>query len=203
MESKHPIESMLLDGIVIICARISEVEDLTLEKTEEGFKDYTHYIISQEHSRKGKLHQHLVVSVEGCSEASVTETIKKIYPDAKGNKCLYVKKAVRYQQAVKYTLKEGDFKVKGFSQDYVADMRLLSRSKDDMKIKFTRLEEDILLSRITFLEFMKKYIQLKVQHSQPLYDNHIVAYFKRIGIQCGAIELGTYIDNLEFKVFQR
>lgn len=201
MNDKHPIETMLLNGATLICARIADVEDLTIEKTEQGFKHYSHYIISEETSRKGKLHQHLIVSIEGCSEASVTEQIKKIYPDAKGNKCLYVKKAKNYTQAIKYTVKEGDFKTKGFSAEYIKDMKTLSRGKEDMKFKFTKLEEQVLLKQITFQKFMKEYIQLKVLHSQPLYDNHIIAYFKRIGIQCQAVNIDDYVERLEQKVF--
>lgn len=200
MEEKHPIETMMLNGATFVCARIAAVKDLELTKTEEGFKDYNHYIISEEIARNGKLHQHLLLSADEISETSVTKRIKEIYPDASGNKCLYVKLAKNTKQAMKYTVKEGNFRTKGFSSAYVEDMQKLSRSKEDMQKKFTKLEEQVLLKQITFRNFMKEYILLKVLHSQPLYDNHITAYFKRIGIQSGSMDIDEYVEKLEMRL---
>lgn len=193
MELAHPLETLMLDGIVLVCARLACCENLTLENTQEGLNSYSHYIISQEVSKSGKLHQHIIASKIAISEKSLTEDLKKIYPDAKGNKCIYVKKANNYKQAIKYTLKEGEYVSRGISTDYLDTAKQLSKSKENMQKEFTRLEEQVLLRQIPFPEFLKNYVELKLKYNQTFYLNHMRAYFIRVGLQC------NYLDKDDFR----
>jgi len=200
MDKAHSIETMFMSTKVVIAARISCVEDLTVEKTEEGFESYPIYIISQETSSSGKLHQHLFVAAENLTTDIVTSILKGIYPDAKGNKCLYVKKALKPKQLLKYTLKEGDYVSKGISDALLKDASILSKSKEKMKDKFTELEEQLILKHIRFPKFVEDYIRLKVVHGQNMYDNHLIAYFKRLALSVGEIQYDEYVDFLMAKI---
>jgi len=201
MEEIHALELMFQKEMIIISGRISRVKNLNIDTTKNIFSPFKLYIISEETSKKDVYHQHFVVGDYEITELQITELIRKSYPDLKGNKCVYVKIARNPKQLMKYTLKEGKFITKGFSKSFIDDACKMSRSKEHMKDEFIALEERLILKKIGMRKFMEDYIRLKVMHAQPLYDNHLIAYFKRMAIQSGELNVEDYSGTLYSRVF--
>lgn len=201
MEQLHALESKLLSNYTLIAARISKVENLDLDRTYAYFKKYTIVVVGEETSSKGIQHQHLFLGSETITIDQITQDIKTIYPDAIGNKCIYVKMCKDPQQLLKYTVKEKNFLYQGLSKTFVSDIQKLSSSKENLKKQFSNLESKVILDLINMDEFMEQHIQLKVDHEQNLYDSHLLAYFKRIAIKSKKMTAKeyshTFRDRLE------
>lgn len=202
MEEKHRLEFMFMQDKVVISGRIAKVKDLSLELTKIMLDKYDYYIVSEEGVKGGTpaLHHHFVV-IGDIDTKIITADIKRTYPDAVGNKFFSVSVAENPKQLIKYTLKEGKFLYKGFTKEFIEDAHKLSKKKEGMKEQFVKLEEQLMLKKINFKKFVEEYIKLKVQHSQPIYDNHLIAYFKRIALQIGELHYDSYSDSLISRVF--
>jgi len=180
--------------------RIAEVENLTLDYAKElliGFVDY--YIVSEEVSKKGKLHQHWVICAPGLSHEKITNYIKEWYPDAKGNKCIAIREARNPKQLIKYTLKDNNFIFKGFSKKFIDTSLKLSYSTSKMKDEFSKLNDRVKLKEITYDEYCTKYMEYKVKHEQPIYENHIIANYRRVAIALGEVDGNQYARMLADK----
>ncbi len=221
MDELYSIETSFYNNAQVWAFRISNVEDLDLAKTFQGFSElgYDKIIVSEETSTKGVLHHHgllawypekhnmirwdvhsdkdITYSSLPISSAheDIVKTIKFIYPDAKGNKCIYCRQSIDKAQLLKYTLKEGLFFQKGFSSEYISSALLLSTSKEGMKKSFSNNVDKYLLKAQSLLEFMSNHIQLKVKHKQPLYNNHLEAYFRSIAIRGGDLTSVDYAQT--------
>lgn len=125
----------------------------------------------------------------------VREILKKTYPDATGNKCLYVRESLNKKQLLKYTLKEGLFLQKGFSERFVQAALKLSAVKGDIKTQFTANVDAYKLGQKTFLQFKVDHVNIKIEHNQPLYANHLKSYFMMIGMQKGDISVLEYVET--------
>lgn len=179
-------------------ARIKHVKDLELDKTFEQFdKDnkYSVVVVAEEGSGYD-LHHHLLLRGKNLTRTLIAEDIKKVYPDCKGNKCFSISEARDQKQLLKYTLKEGEYLAKGIPEKIIHLAHKLSNPKTDLKKKITDLEERILLGKITLLDFVDSYLEIKVQHSQPIYANHVQAYVTRIGMAAGLVERRDYARSI-------
>lgn len=203
MENRHPLEVLFIQygAPLVWAARISKVNDLDLQHTLDAFDDADQFIVSEEGTGI-RLHQHLLIADHTFDRQKVLETIKKAYPAAKGNKNLYVKKAENFGQLLKYTLKEGNYMSKGFTDLLLTDMEMLAMPKTEVKQKFIDLEDKLLLQQITFFEFMLRYVQLKVDHGQNIYNNHLIAYFRRFALRTETFSMKQYVQELENKIFE-
>ena len=50
---------------------------------------------------------------------------------------------------------------------------------------------------------MRTYVDLKVEHGQSLYDNHLVAHFKSVAYKVGEIDREKYVGYLSDQVFRQ
>lgn len=181
MEKSHPLETLLLENSTIWAIRLAKIEEMSLERTYLGFeKFYSKFIVAEEGTGIG-VHQHIVLSTKSeVQRTEIVDIIKDIYPDAKGNKCLYVQEAKKKKQLLKYTIKEGCFRYCGFTKDYVDQLLLLSQPKTSMKQDLKDLEESLLLSQITFSQFVDGFLRWKIKYNQPIYMTHIEAYLRKM-----------------------
>ncbi len=161
MNDLHRLETAFYDGLQVWAFRISNVDHLSLSKTFEFFEyacPYDRILVSEETSSKGVLHHHGLLAFNfsdkdlppaeqvfqiNKSKEEITNLIKRCYPDAKGNKSIYVRQSIDKQQLLKYTLKEGLFFQKGFTEGYIQSAIKLSVSKESMKKQFDSIWKDI------------------------------------------------------------
>ncbi len=194
MDTAHPLESLLLNKQAIWAARIAKVHELSLEATQDGISKIAKtYIISEEGSGK-EVHQHLLLVGNDLTRDIIKAKIKEIYPNAHGNKNFYIQEAKKKTQLLKYTIKEGLFVYKGFTNEFIVDLQRCSLPKTNLKKAFVRLEEQLALGQIEFREYVKGYIELKVQHDQPLYTGHLMALFRKLAVRHTGYTAGRYAD---------
>lgn len=194
------ITSLFALMLPVYGVRLAMVENLTLENTKTlltGFVSY--YIVSEEISKTGKVHQHWVICEAGLTHEKITDMIKEWFPDAKGNKCLAVRIARNPKQLIKYTLKDNNFIFKGFSKKFIDTSLKLSYSTSKMKDEFSRLNDRVKLKEITYDEYCTKYMEYKVKHEQPIYENHIIANYRRVAIALGEVDGNQYARMLADK----
>lgn len=119
--------------------------------------------------------------------------IQEIYPGAKGNKHLYTSKVTKKQSIFKYTLKEGNYKFQGLSKSFIKEQEKLSSTKEHLNEKVIQNEENLILGKISFLQFKIQYINIKVDHNQNLYRNHIKSYFLRFQFKSDRMSIEDWI----------
>lgn len=201
MSTPHIQEALITDKCLAF--RVSKVPGLCIESLWHYLEDdYDGLVISSEKHPIQHLHGIVMINSRLVDmeeeQINLRKKIKLCYPSAKGNKNLYTAKVRSIKQCFKYTLKEGDFKYKGFVKSYVEEMFLLSVPKDSLADKILENEENLLLKKIDFEQFKMNYIQIKVDHNQNLYVNHIRSYFYRFYVKSGAIStlefLNYYLD---------
>lgn len=171
----------IFDGLSVVAARITD-ENLQLHTTAQALSKYPIWLVSDEKSKQGKLHQHILVAGPTANQPELFADIKLCYPKLSGNKNIYTKKALNEKQLLKYTVKEGNYLSSGISKDVLDLAFSLSISKDNMKKEFGDLEDECKLGLIPFADFGEKYVLLKIKYSQNLYRSHIKAYFTRMAI---------------------
>lgn len=179
MENAHPLEQYFLEGKIPVTARISKIPELCLDSTCKMLKEakIEQYIVAQEGSDTGetKPHQHLLVY--DVQVDLLRDLIKKHYKIS-GNKFLSVSVARKKNQILKYTVKEGNYIYKGFTDDFMKTLERLSHPKTNMVDEFHKLEDLLLLNTISKSEYLLRYLKLKIKYKQPIYTNHLIAYFR-------------------------
>lgn len=188
-----------LDVKKFFALRIKHVQSLELQRTLIFFSDKScKYVLVSMEEGKGTegTHIHGLISGESSTTAQdVRNWIKELYPDAKGNKCLYVSLVKNVKQTTKYTLKEGKFLYKGFNQPFIRTMLACSNKKESIASKITQNEEDLLSNKIHYNQFVTNYLQIKVDHGQNIYNSHIKAYCTRFMLKSGTITYRQYADQ--------
>lgn len=178
------------------------VEELDLEKTFKLFSYAQKFIVSEEGDGDNtRIHHHILLVTDETSD-QIKVRIREVYPTAKGNKSIYTKPSRDKRQLAKYTVKEGNYKYKGFTEKYIQDTFKCSKAKTDLKKDIDKLEEDYILDKIGSLVFLEKYIELKVKHDQPLYTNHIKAYMMKMMIKSHHASSKAYADGMLFQISQ-
>jgi len=110
------------------------------------------------------------------------DQMKKIifqaYPDIAdlGNAGHQITKAKSKQALASYTLKDGLFKYKGFTEEFISDAKKLSFSQNDFKKKYKALRNSLILGDIQLEDYAVSLLQLKVRADQPIYYNHFKAH---------------------------
>jgi len=142
------------------------------------------------------IHIHGMVSKDDdkVDSSVIRSWIKEVFPDAIGNKCLSVTIVKDVKQCAKYTLKEGDYKYKGFDAEFIRTMLKTSNKKENLKKKIIDNEESLLSKEITFQQFKQNYIIIKVDHGQDLYNSRIKAYFNRFLIKSEQMSAEEYVE---------
>lgn len=162
--------------------RLSSFKELDIQVTLKMLEPYR-YIVSEEGDGvTTKYHQHIILVSELETE-EIRQLIKKFYPGCKGNSCLYIKASKDKTQLAKYTLKEGNYKYKGFSEKYIQDTFKTSSPKTDLKKDVRDLEDKYILDIIDIVKFTEQYLLLKAKHDQPIYMNHVEAYLRKMKLK--------------------
>lgn len=181
--------------------RIAKCHAMELHKTFNLFASRCAILIVSEEGTGSGYHQHLYCVGENLDRKVLVKAIKDTYPDAKGNKCMYIRSAQDPKQLMKYTLKEGKFLYKGVPDVLINKMKVLSTRKTDLKSEVVTLEERFVLGELELDEFMVEYLNLKVKHSQNIYDNHLQAYFTRMALWAQKLKVSDYVQRFEKKMF--
>lgn len=184
-----------------MCAfRIACVDGLSLDNVFLGLKDeYPVLLVSSEGEEK-KFHIHGVAAMPLLDSGddftgTVRLSIKKVFPTAKGNKCLYVKKSKDKKQLLKYTLKEGTFKYQGFSKILIDKLFQLSCNKENLNKKIQDNEEDLLMHTISYSRFVVRHLEIIVSHNQNIYCNHVKSYFNKMRLKSGDISYRQFAEE--------
>jgi len=200
MEQSHPLESLLHQGKQIWAARIAKVSQLSLQLTLDGMSQLTNTLIISEEGTGVGIHQHLLLVGDHLTRDLIKAKIKEIYPKAHGNSSFYIQEAKKKLQLMKYTIKEGTFVYKGFTDAFIVDLQRCSLPKTNLKKEFTELEEKLAMGVIQLSEYIRKYIELKVQHDQPLYTSHLLALFRKLAVRHDVYSSKEYADFFMEKI---
>lgn len=206
------LEKEFLSRHIMYAIRISRVQELNLDRTFDYFKRMTtvpgkgpdpRYIPSllfSEEGLNGTHHIHGVVAFDNSRipekpEEYLRNIIKEMYPDAKGNRCLYVKRSQEPKQLMKYTLKEGNYRYMGFRKSLINRMVLCSSKKENLKQKVRENEERLLSSEISYEKFVEEHLLIMVSHNQNIYINHVKSYFNKMQLKSGDISVRMFIEK--------
>lgn len=179
------------------------VDDMDIDITCRIFEYCDKYIVSEEGDGLNTRVHHHVLLVSNEDAESIKKRIKDVYPTAYGNKCLYCRPCRDKRSLKKYTLKEGNFKFKGFDSKKIEDSYKTSVKKTDLKAAVVSNEDSLILGKISFVQFVEKYVDIKVSHDQPLYGNHIEAYATKVGIRAKVLSKRDYAKNLVNRIEDR
>lgn len=189
------IDDEVLQKNIMIAFRISRVKNLSLDSTFQHFSSkYKYVVVSLEGEQKTE-HIHGVIANPSITTDEVRDYIRELYPDAKGNKCLYTKESMDKKQLLKYTLKEGQFLFSGFRKEFIENMVILSSVKENLNKKIQTNEEELLLGHITYKKFVTNHLEIIVQHNQNLYINHLKAYFFKMRLKSGDVSFVHFAEN--------
>lgn len=178
----------------VMAVRIT-YEDITKDDLMNLFKEKVRIVVvGQEFTKKGDKHFHLFLADKILTIDGISTTIKDVYPLIKGNKHIMIKEARDVLQLLKYTVKESDVIYKGLSDRLVDLMKKMAYSKD--KKAFVKLEEKYLSTNMRLEEYARLYIELKVQNNQGIYDAHVQAQIKKIGMKKGDIKIRDYVSKM-------
>ncbi len=202
MEAQHPLETLLLEKKDVWAVRLAKLPDLSLQTTYECIKQISESFIVSEEGSGDTLHQHIYMCGD-LTRSQITEAIKVTYPTCKGNKNIYCQPAKKKKQLLKYTIKEKCFLSTGFSSTFIQDLLKLSRPKTDLKDSFVKLEEQLLLGKITFAKYVTQYLDLKVKHDQNLYTSHLIAFFRKMAIRSGNYTTEVYAEYFIEQLFNQ
>lgn len=185
----------------MIAFRISRVKDLSMDRIFADFKsNYPYVLLSSEGGEttdiKGKtFHIHGVVCSPTAETITVREQLKALYPNAKGNRCLYTKESHNKKQLIKYTLKEGNFIYQGFLTEFISRMEICSNTKDDIKSKILELEENYLCREINFEDFAVAYVEVLINHNQNPRLSTLTPYFNKMQLKSGKLSTRSFLVN--------
>lgn len=200
VDFKNALQMFLFENDKTECfaVRIKHVSKLELDRTFNHMttKEIYSVVLVAEEGEGYNLHQHLLLRGTGLTKSMISDHIKELYPDCKGNKCFSISAARDTKQLLKYTLKEGEFLCKGIPEKVLSIAYKLSNPKTDLKKKLRDNEEALILGKISLETFTANYIQIKVDHTQPIYANHIQAYVTRMGMSTGKISINNYAQRI-------
>lgn len=196
MQTTIPL--LQLSNTTFYAFRIKNLPDIDLDKTYDGFKSFKYSLLSLEGMGKyadpeKDKHIHGLVSSE--DRGPVVDTIKKIYPDCKGNKCYSVSLVKDVKQCAKYTLKEGHYKYSGFTNEFIRSMYRSSSKKENLKNKVSENEQHLLDKTIHFEVFAIRYLRIKVEHNQNINNSHVISYLNKMMLKSSTITYEDYYSR--------
>lgn len=174
------------------------LDDINLELIYNMVKDRTKFVISEEGDGINvNVHYHIVLlALPNETNDMIKKMIKQTFPSVKGNKHLFSKLVTQLKQAIKYTLKEGNYKYKGFTEENIKELFKCSAPKTNLRKDVSDLQDDYMMKRISKEMFLEKYIELKAKHDQPIYPAHIKAYMIKMMIKTGDLKAGSISDTI-------
>lgn len=198
------IISAFFNTSVVYHVRVTD-PDVTLEKTYSLFQDaFPMIIVSQEGGTEDvPLHQHILLSktIKPDKTKDIKDPLLTAYPNAKGNKGHSITIARNKKSLASYVLKDGSYKSKGFSKQWIAKAIELSYNQTKWKKKYKDLLESVILKEITIQSYTKSLLTLKAEANQPIYLNHLTAHVTSVAIRVGEIDASALADRVLEKVF--
>lgn len=205
MDTAHNFENqMWAHGGTVYAVRLSHIDGLNLDQVFNHFSPMVQRLIVSMEGEEGSTtapHIHMLIKQNGMEKDQIKEELKKLYPTLSGNRQFMIKKADSPSQLLKYTVKEGEFKYKGFTSQFIATATFLSRPKTNMKDEFRKLQDKVRLKQITFSNYILEYIKLKVKHGQTMYTHHIAAHMRQVALEVGEYKYENYAEKIEEMVF--
>lgn len=200
-QEKHPIDYAFFKSHDIWTIRLTpnNKQELTKFQLSTLFQSSPILVISEEGGKNDSLHFHLLLGCKPSDKIThdkIVEQLKTLWPGMKGNKHFCVKLATRPKQYLKYCLKEGDYTVKGLHRDFIRDMFILSRAKENMESDFKNIEDMVSLRQISMSKFVTKYIELKVKYGQNINNHQLISYFRRISMQTGHMSVEKFSQHI-------
>jgi len=155
-----------------------------------------------------RLHQHILLgsfffkdsSANGI-KANIKKVVLDLYPAATGNAGHSIKIARSKQCLAQYVLKDGLFKQKGFTQEFIDKAKLLSFNHKDAKKQFVLLLNKVIVGEISYVEYTREFCHLKAVSGQNVYRHHIHAHFLSIAMRLGELDSTAFADAIVFNIF--
>ena len=142
----YTIPSLVLSKTTFYSFRIKNVKHINLDNTFKFLnkKKKNKYLLLSLEDGQGPngVHIHGMIGNNHITTQKVREYIKKMYPDAKGNKCLSVTIVKDVKQMSKYILKEGKYQYKGFDADFIRTMHKCSNKKEKIAEKIHQMKKN-------------------------------------------------------------
>lgn len=180
------IESSFFNANTCYHIRLTD-PTLDLDKTFDLFKHYNYLIVSQEHEETNK-HQHVLLAhpfADGinAAKAVIREEVRSSYPEIKGNKGLSIKLARDKKSLASYVIKDGSYKYKGFTDNFMKIAVTLSYQTDALKTSYKQIRDKFELREMDLREYSNAILVLKSEHNQPIYVNHHTAHILSCAIK--------------------
>lgn len=186
------------DKLFPVFARITDMDSIY---TKEGIMDklgYDFMIVSNEEATR--VHYHLLALT--CDEdkknrrQNFLNNLKKCFPELVGNSS-YSAPQIHTDSATKlaaYTVKDGCFCYKGFSEEDIKSFMKVSYKKLDKKIFAEELDElrtKFLTDKINNVEFLELYCMLKASYNQVINPNYVIQLLNTLNVKkYGAHDIG-------------
>lgn len=166
----------------------------TLDNMETFVKTLSSvYLISNETIPRN--HYHICIKTQRS-----LETLRKLVKSSiySGRNNYYLKPSTNSKQMLKYTLKDGNYVFKNIDEKWLETLRKCSNKKglDKFGIELQTLEENFLGNSITFTQFGRSFIKLKIDYGQNLYGNHIKAYLTKMKCKKDPTYINEYFAEL-------
>jgi len=181
-----------------VFARITDMDSIY---TKEGIMDklgYDFMIVSNEEATK--VHYHMLALT--CDEdkknrrQNFLNNLKKCFPELVGNSSFSVSQ-IHTDSATKlaaYTVKDGCFCYKGFSEEDIRSFMKVSYKKIDKKRFAEELDElrtKFLTDKINNVEFLELYCILKASYNQVINPNYVIQLLNTLNVKkYGAHDIG-------------
>ncbi len=185
------------------CFHVRVTSDhVDLEKTFNRFKDFVPFlIVSQEGLNAAvRRHQHILLGTDKLAKKDIKDIILELYPQAIGNAGHSIKHARNKQCLVQYTLKEGNFKVQGFTNDFIARAIKLSYDHKGDKQRFVEILNQVIVGDITYTDYARAYWRLKATSGQPMYRHHMQAHLTTVAHRVGELDSDESADRMVFNI---
>lgn len=171
-------------------------QKITKEQILKHFKEIKIIVVGEELGKiEGKKHFHIYLCSNDIRVDDVRRGIKETF-GLKGNKELYVKEAQDADRLLRYTVKDGDIIYRGIDEETINTFKKLAYTTD--KKAFQNLIDEYLTTpHMKINDYAVRYIQLKVEHQQNLFDHLVRAHLKTMMIKKGERSAYDYYEHLK------
>ncbi len=177
-------------------------DDCTLDRTYELFKDHQELILSEEGFKGNSgepYHQHMMLTVLVYSDSAkkmIKDKIYKEYPNlARGNAGHSITQMRNSAKLASYVLKDGAYKVIGFSEEFIHRAIILSYDQKKIKKAFTDLLDSLIVDDIGLEEYAHQYFQLKGQSGQKVIMHNFRGHYLSVAIRKGVMDTRVMASN--------
>lgn len=179
-------------------------DDLT--DTLKWLDSFEHYVIGIE--RNPKLHIHIVIghsTNEFGSQNNILKTKVRNLFDVEGSQFSTSSVHTSIRKAIMYSIKDLEFKYKGFSSQFIEAVKLQSTHKFNSKEymeKWEKIVQSYFEDKIDVHQFSLAFTELKIQYGQKPNPRSEDMEFLRVLLKKDAEYRSIYSDHRVTRVFQ-